>query len=275
MSFDRINQLPIVGDGIRLRPRSFIPVTSLKVGFVPMEIAAGQRYGRMIGKSRPRKRNRTAAKTPSGALRIIVRRLRAQVHKPTGVDAVDRQIACHILAQIRRRKPMVRPRSSPCTTAPSTACGCPRIASASLMRLAQQVAHIRGAPHAHGLPYGFSCSSARRSALDAFQRIGRLTMVGGHNRLRIGWHAGFARSTIVDHVNNTPVASARFSMAFTSPARFAPMAASDPSTGARMLAHHLSKEESVRFRRERQRVTHDERVIHRQLVDGAHAPACW
>jgi len=25
-------------------------------------------------------------------------------------------------------------------------------------------------------------------------------MVGGHNRLRIGWHAGFARSTIVDHV---------------------------------------------------------------------------
>ena len=31
----------------------------------------------------------------------------------------------------------------------------------------------------------------------------------------------------------------------------------------------MSKEESVRFRRERQRVTHDERVIHAQLVDGA------
>ena len=33
---------------------------------------------------------------------------------------------------------------------------------------------------------------------------------------------------------NTPVASARFSMAFTFPARFAPMAASEPSTSVRM-----------------------------------------
>ena len=156
----------------------------------------------MIGKSRVHGRGIELLRNTFGSvLRIIVRRLRAQVHKPTGVYAVDRQIACHILAQIRRGE------ADGASTFLAMHHGAFHGMRMSQNRvgvfdapLAQQVAHIRGAPHAHGLRLVFLAPCATFRLGRAFQRIGRLTMVGGHNRLRIGWHAGFARSTIVDHV---------------------------------------------------------------------------
>lgn len=97
-------------------------------------------------------------------------------------------------------------------------------------------------------------------------------MVGGHNRLRIGWHAGFARSTIVDHVKLEHAGGERQildGLHIAGTVRTHGRIGSEHQRAHAQLAHHLSKEESVRFRRERQRVTHDERVIHAQLVDGA------
>ena len=138
--------------------------------------------------------------------------------------------------------------------------------------LTEQIPHVGGAPHAHGLGLMLLAPCTPFRLGGAFQRVGWLAMVGRHDRLGIGRHPCLSRAMIVDHVE---LEYAGCQCQILDGLHVAGTIGSQSRVGTEYerahaeLADHLAKEEPVGFRREFQRITHDDRVIHAECVDVA------
>ena len=190
---------------------------SPKVGLVPMEMAAGQRF--------------------------------SPIYQPTGIDAVDRKCSLQMSeSRLAVGNPDGAATPSPCTTSPSMECGSTQngVERPGFGHEPAGSAHWWSSMRALPLAWFFFVH-ARRSALRHWPADRRALPSARGFRLEIARNTHFTWATVIDHISsNTPVAAARLAICFTSPSTLAHGGIPPKDQRAHtQLAGESAKEENV------------------------------